>query len=161
MGAHADIFPHLPAIVKTLPDPIDQMKFFELIQIIPTPTISAMKSGNLVDYRISGPTNMGYLRNNSIFAFGQADRARTSATVREILDAMWLFNAKFEKALARFDEIRARLRPKSAIGYRMVEWICIPIPFTAPSERIGIRRIASRPRSHRQRPCPGVQASPS
>ena len=108
MGAHADIFPHLPAIVKTLPDPIDQMKFFELIQIIPTPTISALKSGNLVDYRISGATNMGYLRNNSIFAFGQADRARTSATVREILDAMWLFNAKFEKALTRFDEIRAR-----------------------------------------------------
>jgi hypothetical protein len=108
MSAHADIFPHLPAIVKTLPDPIDQMKFFELIQIIPTPTISALKSGNLVDYRISGPTNMGYLRNNSIFAFGQADRARTSATVREILDAMWLFNAKFEKALARFDEIRSR-----------------------------------------------------
>jgi len=108
MGARVDIFPHLPAIVKTLPDPIDQMKFFELIQIIPTPTISALKSGNLVDYRISGATNMGYLRNNSIFAFGQADRARTSATVREILDAMWLFNAKFEKALTRFDEIRAR-----------------------------------------------------
>jgi hypothetical protein len=51
---------------------------------------------------------MGYLRNNSIFAFGQADRARTSATVREILDAMWLFNAKFEKALAGFDEIKPR-----------------------------------------------------
>jgi len=108
MSTHADIFPHLPAIVKTLPDPIDQMKFFELIQIIPTPTISALQSGNLVDYRISGAKNMGYLRNNSIFAFGQADRARTSATVREILDAMWLFNAKFEKAIARFDEIKAR-----------------------------------------------------
>ena len=108
MSAHADIFPRLPAIVKTLPDPIDQTKFFELIQIIPTPTISALKSGNLVDYRISGARNMGYLRNNSIFAFGQADRARTSATVREILDAMWLFNAKFEKALTRFDEIRAQ-----------------------------------------------------
>src|SRR6516225_10060567 len=108
MSTHADIFPHLPAIVKTLPDPIDQMKFFELIQIIPTPTISALQSGNLVDYRISSARNMGYLRNNSIFAFGQADRARTSATVREILDAMWLFNAKFEKALARFDEVKAR-----------------------------------------------------
>ena len=108
MSAHVDIFPQLPAIVKTLPDPIDQMKFFELIQIIPAPTISALKSGNLVDYRISGARNMGYLRNNSIFAFGQADRARTSATVREILDAMWLFNAKFEKALARFDEVKAR-----------------------------------------------------
>jgi hypothetical protein len=53
---------------------------------------------------------MGYLRNNSIFAFGQADRARTSATFREILDAMWLFNDKFERALAKFDEIKARQR---------------------------------------------------
>jgi hypothetical protein len=42
---------------------------------------------------------MGYLRNNSILAFGRADRAKTSATFREILDAMWLFNRKFERAL--------------------------------------------------------------
>src|SRR6266550_5825263 len=49
MNAHADIFPHVPAIVKTLPNPIDQMKFFELIQIIPTPTRSALRSGNLVN----------------------------------------------------------------------------------------------------------------
>jgi len=108
MNAHADIFPQVPAIVKTLPNPIDQMKFFELIQIIPTPTRSALKSGNLVNYRISDPTIMGYLRNNSIFAFGQADRARTSAAFREILDAMWLFNAKFEQALSKFDEIKTR-----------------------------------------------------
>ena len=108
MNAHADIFPQVPAIVKTLPNPIDQMKFFELIQIIPTPTRSALKSGNLLNYRISDPTIMGYLRNNSIFAFGQADRARTSATFREILDAMWLFNDKFERALSKFDEIKAR-----------------------------------------------------
>jgi hypothetical protein len=106
MNAHADIFPHLPAIVKTLPNPIDQMKLFELIQIIPAPTRSALKSGNLANYRISDPTIMGYLRNNSIFAFGQADRARTSATFREILDAMWLFNDKFERALSKFDEIK-------------------------------------------------------
>jgi hypothetical protein len=51
---------------------------------------------------------MGYLRNNSIFAFGQADRARTSATFHEILGAMWLFNAKFEQARSKFDEIKAR-----------------------------------------------------
>jgi hypothetical protein len=110
MNAHADIFPQVAGIVKTLPDPIDQMKLFELIQIIPTPTRSALKSGNLLTYRISDPRIMGYLRNNSIFAFGQADRARTSATFREILDAMWLFNDKFERALARFDEIKARQR---------------------------------------------------
>jgi len=72
------------------------MKFFELIQIVPSPIRSALKSGDLINYRISDPRIMGYLRNNSIFAFGQADRARTSATVREILDAMWLFNSKFE-----------------------------------------------------------------
>jgi len=108
MSAHADIFPQVAAIVKTLPNPIDQMKLFELIQIIPTPTRSALRSGNLVDYRISDPKVMGYLRNNSIFAFGQADRARTSATFREILDAMWLFNAKFEQARSKFDEIKAR-----------------------------------------------------
>jgi hypothetical protein len=107
MNAHAELFPQIPAIAKTLPDPIDQMKFFELIQIIPTPTRSALKSGDLVNYRISDPKIIGYLRNNSVFAFGQAERARTSATFREILDAMWLFNAKFEKALAKSDELKA------------------------------------------------------
>jgi hypothetical protein len=84
------------------------MKLFELIQIIPSPTRSALKSGDLLNYRISNPTIMGYLRNNSIFAFGQADRAKTSASVREILDAMWLFNIKFERALSKFNEIKAR-----------------------------------------------------
>jgi len=108
MNAHAEIFPQVPAIVKTLPDPIDQMKLFELIQIIPAPTRSALGSGNPVRFRVSDQTIMRYLRNNSIFAFGQADRARTSATFREILDAMWLFNPKFEQALAKFDEIKAR-----------------------------------------------------
>ena len=108
MNAHADLFPQIPAIVKTFPNPIDQMKFFELIQIIPTPTRSALKSGNLVAYRISDPVVMRYLRNNSIFAFGQADRARTSATFREILDAMWLFNEKFEQALVKSREIKAQ-----------------------------------------------------
>jgi hypothetical protein len=108
MGTHADVFPQVTTIARALPDPIDQMKFFELMQIIPSPTRAALKSGDLVSYRISDPTIMGYLRNNSIFAFGQTDRARTSATFREILDAMWLFNAKFEQARSRFDEIRTR-----------------------------------------------------
>jgi hypothetical protein len=108
MNAHADLFLQIPAIVKTLPNPVDQMKLFELIQIIPTPTRSALKSGSLLDYRVSDPKIMKYLRNNSIFAFGQADRARSSASFREILDAMWLFNQKFERALAKFAEIKAR-----------------------------------------------------
>src|SRR3954463_7213853 len=95
MNAHAEIFPQVPAIVKTLPDPIDQMKLFELIQIVPAPTKSALRSGNLLAYRVSDPTIMKYLRNNSMFAYGQADRARISATYREIMDAMFLFNEKF------------------------------------------------------------------
>jgi hypothetical protein len=107
MNAHAELFGQIPAIAKTLPDQIDQMKFFELIQIIPSPTKSALRSGNLLDYRISDPKIMGYLRNNSVFAFGKADRARTSATFREILDGMFLFTKKFETALARYDEVKA------------------------------------------------------
>jgi hypothetical protein len=107
-NAHADLFPQIPAIVKALPNPIDQMRFFELIQIIPSPTRAALSSGNLANYRISDPTIMGFLRNNSIFTFGQADRAKTSATFREILDAMWLFNDKFERALSKFNEIKAQ-----------------------------------------------------
>jgi len=106
MNAHADLFPHIPAIAKALPNPIDQMKLFELIQIIPTATRSALKSGKLLQSRVSDPRVMRYLRNNSILAFGQADRARTSATFREILDAMWLFEKKFERALAAFEQAR-------------------------------------------------------
>ncbi|HET7888074.1 MAG TPA: hypothetical protein VFL62_17760, partial [Bradyrhizobium sp.] len=108
MNAHADIFMQVGAIAKVLPDPIDQMKLFELMQIIPSPTRAALRSGDLLGYRISDPVVMGYLRNNSVFAFGHADRTRTSASYREILDAMWLFNAKFEQARLKFDEIRVR-----------------------------------------------------
>jgi hypothetical protein len=108
MNAHADVFHHIPALVKAMPNPIDQMKLFELIQIIPGPTKSALGSGDVANYRISEPRIMGYLRNNSIFTFGKADRAKTSATFREILDAMWLFNDKFERALSKFNEIKAQ-----------------------------------------------------
>jgi hypothetical protein len=107
-NAHADLFAEIPAIVKALPDPIDQMKLFELIQIIPTPTRAALRSGDLTSYKISDPRIMGFLRNNSIFTFGKADRAKTSATIREILDAMWLFNDKFDRALALFAQIKSR-----------------------------------------------------
>ena len=108
MNAHADVFVQIPAIAKRFPDPIDQMKIFELIQIVPSPTRSALRSGDLAGYRISDPKIMGYLRNNSMFTFGRADRARTSVNYREILDAMWLFNEKFERALAAFNAIKAR-----------------------------------------------------
>jgi hypothetical protein len=108
MNAHADLFPRIPAIMKALPNPIDQMRFFELIQIIPSPAKTALNSGNLVNYRISEPRIMGYLRNNSMFAYGKADRAKTSATMREILDSMWLFNDIFDRALAKFGEVKAQ-----------------------------------------------------
>jgi hypothetical protein len=107
MSGHAELFLRIPTIVKTLSNPIDQMKVFELIQIVPTPTKAALESGHLAEFEISDPRIMGYLRNNSIFTFGHADRTRTSATVREILDAMWLFNDKFERALSKFNEIKA------------------------------------------------------
>ena len=107
MNAHAALFPQIPAVAKVLPSPIGQMKFFELIQIIPSPTNSALHSGNLLDYKVSDKRIMGYLRNNNIFTFGQADRSRTSATFREILDAMWLFNGVFERAFAKYNEIKA------------------------------------------------------
>jgi hypothetical protein len=110
MNAHADLLPQIPAIMKMLPDQIDQMKLFQLIQIIPTPTRAALASGNFAAYRISDARIMGYLRNNSIFTFGKADRARTSATFRDILDAMWLFNDKFVRARTRFEEIKAQER---------------------------------------------------
>ena len=105
MSAHAELFLQIPALVKALPDPIDQMKVFELVQIVPSPTQAALRSGNLLNYKISDPRIMGYLRNNSVFTFGHADRARTSASFREILDAMWLFNDKFERAVTTFDEV--------------------------------------------------------
>ena len=105
-NAHADLFADIPVIAKALPDPIDQMKLFELIQIIPSPTRAALKSGDVTGYKISDPRIMGYLRNNSIFTFGKADRAKTSATIREILDAMWLFNDKFDRALSLFGQIK-------------------------------------------------------
>ena len=107
MNAHAELFPQIPAIAKAMPNSIDQMKVFELIQIIPSPTRAALASGNLAGSRVSDPKIMGYLRNNSMFTFGRVDRARTSATFREILDAMWLFNDKFERALSKFNEIKA------------------------------------------------------
>jgi hypothetical protein len=107
MNAHAELFQQIPSIAKTLPNPIDQMKLFELIQIIPSPTRAALRSGNLLATRVSDPTVMKYLRNNSMFTFGRADRAKTSATFREIMDAMWLFNEKFERARAKFEEIKA------------------------------------------------------
>jgi hypothetical protein len=108
MNAHADAFPQIPAIVAAFPNPIDQMKIFELIQIVPSPTKAALRSGNIAGYRVSDPRIMGFLRNNSMFNYGQADRAKTSATYREILDAMWLFNEKFEKALSKFNEVKAQ-----------------------------------------------------
>lgn len=108
MNAHADLFAQLPEIMRILPDDMDQMKFFQLIQLIPTPTRKALRSGRFLDYRITSPRIMGYLRNNSIFTFGKKDRAKKSATFREILDAMWLYNRIFMRALDKYHTVAAR-----------------------------------------------------
>jgi hypothetical protein len=105
MNAHADLFAQLPKIMRILPDEIDQMKLFQLIQLIPAPTRSALASRDFLSYRVDSPRIMGYLRNNSIFTFGKKDRAKTSATFREILDAMWLYNRFFMKARSKYQEI--------------------------------------------------------
>jgi hypothetical protein len=110
MNAQAGLLAQIPMITRLLPDPIDQMKLFQLIQIIPSPTRAALKSGNFATYTISDPRIMGYLRNNSIFTFGKADRARESATFREVLDAMWLFTEKFERARTIYADIKAKAK---------------------------------------------------
>ena len=90
MNAHAGLFAQLPEIMAVLPDPIDQMKLFQLIQIVPSPTRAALKSANLEAYRISDPRIMGYLRNNSIFTFGKADVAHPlfEQNTRELLSEL-------------------------------------------------------------------------
>ncbi|MGE0022970.1 MAG: hypothetical protein AB7S70_04985 [Hyphomicrobium sp.] len=105
MNAHADLFADIPGIARMLPDEIDQMKLFQLIQIVPTPTRAALASGDVATYEVKSRQVMGFLRNNSIFTFGKTNRAKTKATYREILDAMWLFDAKFAKAKAKFAAI--------------------------------------------------------
>jgi len=107
MNAHADLFGRIPEIVKMVPDDIDQMKVFELIQIIPSPTRAALASGDFQSYRITDPKIMGYLRNNAVFTFGKKDRAKKSATYREILDGMWLFDDKFKRAQQKFEDVKA------------------------------------------------------
>src|SRR5262249_49840944 len=42
MNAHAGLFAQLPEIMARLPDPLDQMKLFQLIQIVPSPTRAAL-----------------------------------------------------------------------------------------------------------------------
>ena len=132
VNAHAELFPQIPAIVKALPDPIDQMRLFELIQIVPSPTRSALRSGNLFGYRVSDPTIMGFLRNNSMFTFGQTDRAKTSATYREIFDAMWLFDDKFERALA----IRPDFPLTEAVRDLLAEGIAVDLALTSPPKKV-------------------------
>ena len=53
---------------------------------------------------------MKYLRNNSVFVFwtSRQGKGNVPVTFRDILDAMWLFNDKFERAIAEFDKIKTR-----------------------------------------------------
>jgi len=76
------------AIAKTLPDPIDQI---EAVRTDPDHSGSDQIRPQVRQFgQATGfPTRtiMGYLRNNSVLRLWQADRARTTATFREILDA--------------------------------------------------------------------------
>ena len=47
--------------MKALPNPIDQMRFFQLIQIIPSPTKAALNSGNLAQLQDFRTANHGIL----------------------------------------------------------------------------------------------------
>ncbi len=59
MNAHADLFARIPAITKMLPDPIDQMKLFQLIQIIPSPNSIRARLGQLRGLSDFGPEDHG------------------------------------------------------------------------------------------------------
>ena len=106
MNAHAELFAQLPEIMKILPDEIDQMKFFQLIQIIPSPTRTALDSATS---RATGfPTRRSWATCATTPCSPSARRTgRKIRDLREILDAMWLFNSKFEKAQAKFATIKA------------------------------------------------------
>jgi hypothetical protein len=109
MNAHASFFLQIPAmIVKTLPDPIDQMKFFELIQIVPAPTRSALRSGNLLNYRVSDPTIMKYLRNNSAVRLWQGRPGQNIGHLPRNSRRMWLSTTSSNARFRRFNEIKTR-----------------------------------------------------
>ena len=59
MNAHADLFAQLPEIMKMLPDEIDQMKFFQLIQIIPEPDADGARLGQLRELSHLRPEDHG------------------------------------------------------------------------------------------------------
>ncbi len=59
MNAHAELFAELPEIMQMLPDEMDQMKLFQLIQIVPSPTRAALASGNFESYLVSDDRSWG------------------------------------------------------------------------------------------------------
>jgi len=68
---------------------------------------AARPQGWLFPGRDRNPTIMGYLRNNSIFAFGRLIEPEHLQPSAKFL-MMWRFNDKFEQALSTIDEIKAR-----------------------------------------------------
>ena len=55
MNAEADLFLQIPGIVKTLPDPIDQMKLFELIQIMQDELNDLSGANRPIEVKLFGP----------------------------------------------------------------------------------------------------------
>ena len=126
MGTHADIFPQVARNRKSAAESDRSNEALRTHADHSHPD-QGRAAGQATCSTIEFPTRriMGYLRNNSIFAFGQADRARTSATFREILDAMWLFNAKFEQARFKFDEIKAQVETAATKATRTLNSFCV------------------------------------
>jgi hypothetical protein len=60
--------------------------------------------GNL-DHRFNHWTAV---RDALVVSHADLFQQKTPATFREILDAMWLFNDKFEQALSKFDQTHNR-----------------------------------------------------
>ncbi len=80
MNAHAELFPRIPDIEKALPNPIDQMKVFELIQIIPESHQVGARFGALCflcSFRSDG---------HGLFAQQQHPRLRTGGQGENIRD---------------------------------------------------------------------------
>ena len=99
----------IPAIAKTLPDPIDQMKLFELIQIVPTPDRSALESGDLLSYRVSEPDHHEVPAQQQHLRVWHrpTGRAPRRASARSSLRC-GCSTAKFERAMVKYSEIKGR-----------------------------------------------------
>jgi len=97
--ARLPAFPAIPAIVENAAKPIDQMKLFELIPLVPSPTWARSNRATCSDssadhHDITCATKLSCLS-------GKPTGCETSATIREVIGSdVAVQNEKFERALA-------------------------------------------------------------